>query len=107
MYKKIMALTKDKNFGIGVIYYPQTKLYAFNLKNPIYYTEEEIEQIYLEGFLCGNKLNTQKSIIGRIKERSNNSSVGLNRIRDLSRVFDRITRETGNKKHKREDSFRN
>ena len=107
MYKKIMALTKDKNFGIGVIYYPQTKLYSFNLKNPIYYTEEEIEQIYLEGFLCENKLDTQKSIIGKIKERSNNSSVGLNRIRDLSRVFDRITRETGNKKHKREDSFRN
>ncbi len=96
LVKKILFLCNSKFCTIkNIIYYPKTKEYFFNEfdSDKTWYTEEELAKFYPEGFLMDKEQRKNMSVIGKIKQKCQNSKVGLNRLGELRRMFQKNEKE--------------
>ncbi len=98
LLKKILFLCNSKYFNKMIKYTPKTKTYSFlgDSKDDDMnqeYTEKEIEQMYPKGFLMDEEERKNISVIEEIKKKCLNSKVGLNRLGELHRKFQKNEKE--------------
>ena len=92
LIKKILFLCYSKYFNKLIVYTPKTKTYNYMGGNTEY-TEKEFEKMYPKEFLMDEEQRKNISVIEKIKQKCQNSKVGLNRLGELYKKFQKNEKE--------------